>query len=100
MFTPGDDPLTVPCATTRLLRLLIYETLFLFTSALHSKRRENYLTNFKNRVSLSAMASSDSQITSATFSVTLVQVLPRVNNSTPMQIPYSETRRTPHPKWR
>jgi len=43
------------------------------------KRKETYLRYFKNRASLRATASSDSQITSTTISATLV--LPGVGGS-------------------
>jgi len=47
------------------------------------KHRENYLRDFKNRVSLSATESSDSLITYTTISATLVQVLPGVGKYYP-----------------
>ena len=81
MFTPVDDPLTVPRG------LDSYDYRFIKLSSCSQvycipKRRENYIRNVKNMASLSATASPDSRITSTTFSVTLAQVLPRVNNTT------------------
>jgi len=67
------------------------------TTSQNSKIKE---TIQENRASLSETASSDPRITSTTLSATLVQVLPRVNNTAPMQIPYNETRRTLHSKRR
>jgi len=58
--------------------LLIHEILSISCSQAHCipKRKEIYLRYFKNRASLPATASSESQNTSTTISATLVPVLP------------------------